>query len=463
MTFRKLEHLLSRGRLQSGRESCFRRISIDSRTIRKGELFWAIKGGCFDGNRFVEDAFKKGAAGAVISLDVPPKKLPCGSIIRVKNGECALQQAAACLREQTSMKVIGIVGSNGKTTTKKMIAHLLAPYLKVGKTEGNFNNHIGLPFSLMNVRRNTECFIAEMGMNRFGDIDLLARISRPDCALFTNIGPAHVGGVRSLKGVLKAKSEILDHLPDGACVIVNNDDPCLRGIINRDFNFVTYGIHRTSDFKASGIKTAKGLLSFTLNGSQRVTVPCLGKYNVYNVLAAIACAKSICPRFKIKSRMFHGFNLPGMRMQAVQKRSVTFLNDAYNANPASVREALRVFKDRDFNGRRKVFIFGDMLELGRRAKQYHRDLGHVIAASRVKVFVAIGKYSREAADIVSLRTGKDVFEFSDVDRFIGQMNNIIQKEDVVLLKGSRAMRLEKILENKEYTTDDRRRTKDDRR
>ncbi|MCH7590996.1 UDP-N-acetylmuramoyl-tripeptide--D-alanyl-D-alanine ligase [PVC group bacterium] len=449
MRLKDVQKSLSARWIQKGSLKTFKHVSIDSRQTKKGDLFWAIHGARFDGNQFVQDAFESGAVAAVVTQAAQGPWPSHVSILKIADGIKALQKYASVVREQYFKQVIGVVGSNGKTSTKNMIEHLLKPYLTCGKTISNYNNHIGLPLSCVNTQKACEVFIAEMGMSHFGEIGCLGRILKPNTVVFTNIGLAHLEGVKNLKGVLRAKEEVLNHLPHGASLVLNADDAKLRTLTrHQKFRIITYGFSRHADFHATIVKRSLRSTSFLVNGKDVIRLPCLGDFNVYNALAALATAHAVVPKFRLNHRVFAGICLPGMRTEIRKKKGILFINDAYNSNPTSVKASLGMLSHPAFQKKRKVFVCGDMLELGRYSVEWHRRLGRHLKSSQVDILIAIGSKAEAMAKEAAKHNSFPIYQFCDVDEFRQDMHNIIRSGDVVLLKASRLIGLEKILNKK---------------
>jgi UDP-N-acetylmuramoyl-tripeptide--D-alanyl-D-alanine ligase len=426
------------GRLIYGNLNGAGGISIDSRTIGKGELFVALKGERFDGHDFLEEALKKGS-GAIVS--VPPAEPVKGkAIIHVNNTLKALQRMAHFMRAKADIRVVGVTGTNGKTTTKEMAASVLGTRYRVLKNAGNLNNHIGLPLSLLSLSEEHQVAVLEMGASAPGDIKELCEVASPDFGVITNIGHAHLEGFKDLEAVRRTKLEILDSVKAAA---VNGDDAFLiegmRGFRGR---VMRYGFDSSLDVYAGDVEFRGRGLSFTLhmNGrSARVGLKVAGKFNVYNALAASSVGAFFDMDIESVKEGLEGFEGVPMRLEIRELLGATVISDVYNANPASMEEALKeLVRLRD---QRAVAVLGDMLELGSHAEAAHRRLGGWMSGLPVDLFIAVGPLMSLAAGEFKGRSIKAV----DADEARGLLLGEWRKGDTVLIKGSRGMRLERVI------------------
>jgi len=441
------------GRLVKGRpQTSARSLCLDSRVLRPREAFLAIKGKNYDGHCFIKEAIKKGAN--VIIAHKPFVKIKPDektAFIEVKDTVKALGDIAAFHRQRFHIPVIAVTGSNGKTTTKEMIFWVLSRKFKVLRTSGTKNNQIGLPLTLLGLNATYDCAVLEIGSNHFGEIEYLARICQPNIGVITNIGPSHLEYFGDLKGVFKEKLTLIKWLKEPGLVLLNADDPFLKKVLNkapRGIKTLGFGIGNRSDFLAKEIRVPGQGLGFLLNKKYRFTLRITGYYNIYNALAAVACGRIFGMGVGEMASRLATFEPLSNRLQWLTLNNITFINDTYNSNPLSLRQALDVLRDSRVKGR-KIFVMGDMLELGPRALEIHRQAG--LEAARIcDVFIGVGSLSKWAA----LAARKRGLEPQDV--FLCENNlqarDILYKrvkpgpEDIVLIKGSRAMMLEKILE-----------------
>lgn len=447
------------GKVTSGRpEGFFSGVSTDTRTIKTGELFIALKGENFDGHEFVVKAIEKGACGAIVNSGrggvTPPLQ---GFIVEVDDTLKALGDMAKLWREKHPVPVVAITGSNGKTTTKEMVASILSQKYRVLKTEGNLNNLIGLPQMVLKIDDSHEAAVLELGMNVFGEIKRLSEICKPDIALITNIGSGHLEGVGSIEGVARAKKEILDGLKADGTFVVNADDPYIRemakgwsgkmisfGLDNLDADVRTPFVDYNCCY-GSGVR-----LSMTIKGKLLdVTLAGLGLHNVYNATAAAAVSTAIGVEPEdIKKGLEEWRPFKGRFELHRLDCGVNLIDDTYNANPNSVAMALKTLADVKGVGRGLV-VLGDMLELGAHAEEAHYEIGKKAAATGVDYLFLLGPLSsthtaRGARD--GGMDGKRVVVCSDYKDVSGHVNPMLTGGDWVLVKGSRGMAMEKIVE-----------------
>jgi UDP-N-acetylmuramoyl-tripeptide--D-alanyl-D-alanine ligase len=432
-----------------------RGISIDSRNINEGELFVAIKGDHFDGHDFVPDAMKKGAWGALVARAVLEKKYDSLSglknILPVEDTLYALQEMSHMHRKKFSIPVIGITGSNGKTTTKEMLACILAQKGPVLKNEGNLNNHIGVPLTLLKITAEHQAAVVEMGMSAPGEIDTLARLVSPTVGVITNVGPAHLEFLGSMENVARAKGELLDNIQSNGAAVLNADDRYYTMLKNKfSGSIVSFGIEKSIDVHASAIQQGEGFTDFTLAaaGSRLdVGLQALGRHNVYNALAAAAAAIAVGVSVDLVQRGLNDFVPVAMRSEIKQTQGRTILADYYNANPASMEAALSALISlRSAN--KAVAVLGDMLELGNISMEAHRTVGATAARLGVDVLITIGMLAKHAAEgaIAAGMSREQVHEAQNHEEAASLIKNFSIPGDVVLIKGSRGMKMEKILE-----------------
>lgn len=422
-------------------------VSTDSRTIPNGALFFALKGENFDGHKFVDSAIKSGAVAAVVSEDTEElKKLP---VIVVEDTLAALRNLAEYYRMQFSISVVGVTGSVGKTSTKEMIASVLEQKYQTHKTKGNFNNEIGVPLTAYQLSQSDEMAVIEMGMSDFGEISRLTRIAKPDTAVITNIGMSHIEHLGSQEGIKKAKLEILEGLQPEGTVVLNGDDPLLWDErSNIDFETLFYGIgNKNCDVVAYDIKTYSDGSEFTCNidgEPHRFNISVAGEHHIYNALAAILIGlKYNVPVEEIKKGI-KAFAPVGMRQAIIELPQYTIIRDCYNASPDSMKSGLDVLSLYETEGRR-VACLGDMLELGDATESAHKMVGKM-AAEKTDVLITVGKASRfiaEGAKESGMEPAK-VFEYESKEALYIDLDKILEKNDVILIKGSRGMQMEKV-------------------
>jgi UDP-N-acetylmuramoyl-tripeptide--D-alanyl-D-alanine ligase len=431
---------------------CSNRISsysMDSRTLQSGALFFALKGENYDGHHFLSDVFGKGAAGAVVQeggdfrVEAVNNKL-----IMVKDTHQALKDLAAFVRRRSSIKVVGITGSCGKTTTKDMAYYLLKDHFKTERTEGNYNNLYGLPFSLLRLDEDDEVFIGEMAMSEAGEIAELAKIARPNIGVITNIHPVHTEFFQSMEEVARAKKELLEGLVKERIAVLNADNEWVQEIaLDFDGRRITFGIDKEADIMATDIKPL-GLdgVAFNLN-YQNVRIGFIGIHNVYNLLAALGVCRALELRLDMLIEAFSKIKLNPMRSRVVKfGGGISLIDDSYNSNPRAMEVVLGYIREVD-GYKRKIVVSGDMLELGSIAQSAHKELGKLIAQSGIDLLYGIGELSRFTVDaaIDAGMNAKNVFHFPDSDAVSEYLPPRLQPGDLILVKGSRGMRTDKIV------------------
>lgn len=430
-------------------------ISIDSRNIKEGELFVAIRGDRFDGHDFVPEAMRKGAWGALVersTLELKYERLGgLKNILPVEDTLFSLQEMSHLHRKKYSIPVIGITGSNGKTTTKEMVAGILKQKGLVLKNEGNLNNHIGVPLTLLKLEARHRAAAVEMGMSGSGEIDLLARLVHPDVGVITNIGPAHLEFLGTMDMVAEAKAELLGHIkPDGTAVI-NADDRYFEALKKKCCGRVlSFGIDKKADVRAGGIRQGKDYTDFTLMvpaAKTDVRLRAVGRHNIYNALAAAAAATAVGMSIDAVQNGLNDFAPVAMRSELKLAKGRTVLADCYNANPGSVKAALETLITLRA-GTRFVAVLGDMLELGDAGAEEHREVGRTAARLGVNVIITVGTLSKhilEGASEAGMPPAS-LFAAASHSEAAHLLRDQSKAGDVVLIKGSRGIKMEKILE-----------------
>lgn len=451
------------GKIIQGNQDCLiSRISIDSRTLIPGDLFFAIIGPNFDGHDFIVEAFNKGAMGAVACKSVGSllqnKEIDKDKIIiEVKDTLSALQDWSKHYKDKFKTFNICVTGSNGKTTTKEIIAHILSQEFLLLKTSGNYNNEIGIPLTLLRLNKSHKLLVAEMGMRGLGEIKTLASFIPPDLAVVTNIGEAHIGLLGSRDNIFKAKSELLQSLDKDGIAVINKDDPYFFKMLEivKTKKVYTFGIENRSDIMACNIRMVsdKGI-RFTLevqnDKSREIYFPLLGRYNIYNALAAVAVAFALGIELDLIERGLSSFKPLDLHMQLSNFcNGIKILNDSYNASPISVKSALDTLTEVAQNNR-KIAILGDMLELGEKTEVYHREIGKKVAKLSINILITVGQGGKIIAQS-SKEEGmakERVFSFEKNEKGIlaKKLLNLTKPGDFILLKGSREMKMEEILE-----------------
>lgn len=453
----RIEELLEAtgGVLRQGRNDLLvKGLSIDSRTIKPKEAFVAFKGERFDGHDFIEDVITRGARCILYERKNVKKveKFHTSGIcfIEVVSGLKALGDIAFFWRNKFAIPVIAITGSNGKTTTKELIAHVLSARFNVLKTEGTKNNQVGLPMTLLRMNSAHEMAVVELGTNHFGEIGYLARIAQPNIAAITNIGPSHLAYLKNIAGVAKEKLSLLKYLQNPGVAILNSDDASLHKLLTKKTRHpfaVGVGIKRPADFRAQDIHYLSGEIKFTLKNKHSIHLKAIGRHNIYNALMAITIARSFGMSYNTISKQLAHFDFPAGRLKLIKAGQMRIIDDTYNANPLSLLHALETLNDFRIPGR-KIFVMGDMRELGKGAKKFHRHAGKE-AVKACDVFIAVGKFAAMAAEEarrVSCGRPCTIFTCSSTTQARTILTEKIapDKDDIVLIKGSRGMKMEDI-------------------
>ncbi|PGY07215.1 UDP-N-acetylmuramoyl-tripeptide--D-alanyl-D-alanine ligase [Bacillus sp. AFS031507] len=424
-------------------------VSIDSRKIENGNLFIPFKGEVSDGHKYVEESISKGAAAALWQKDVPnpPTHLP---ILIVDNCLVALQELARNYRKQLNVKVVGITGSNGKTTTKDMTAGILATNYKVQKTEGNYNNHIGLPLTVLGLHEDTEIAVLEMGMSGRGEIEFLTKLACPDAVVITNIGESHLLDLGSREGIAEAKLEILQGLKEGGLAVLHGDEPLLMERIQQhkvNVRVKTFGRNETNDLYPTDITQLENGNRFKINASKTTfELPVLGTHNILNALASMLIANYFSIPFEKMNEGLAGIKLTNMRMELVEgDQGEKIINDAYNASPTSMMAAIELVSNlKGYD--RKILVLGDMLELGPEQEQYHQQIGATLNRDKVDLLFTYGNLGGHIAKSARTVLGEErVFAFTEKASLIQELKRHVNKNTLILVKASRGMKLEEIV------------------
>lgn len=440
LTLREIEQITG-GRL-FGADAEIAAVTIDSREVPKSALYVAIKGDRFDGHDFCKAAIENGAAAIVSERDL---SLPIPYIQVESTRQALLDIAKVHRNHHKNVKVVGLTGSVGKTTTKEMTDAVLSEQFETIKTAGNLNNEIGMPKTLFRVDDATEAAVIEMGMNHFGEIARMTVACQPDLAIITNIGVSHIEYLGSRDGILQAKTEILEGMQKGAPLILNGDDDKLWGYKNPDYRLVYFAIeNENADVRAVDIHEENGETAFCVCfGDKRraVTLPTVGKHNVYDALAAFT-AGLMCEMDSEKIAVgLQKFTPAGMRQRIRTVKGVTVIEDCYNASPDSQKAALNVLSSLDAT--RKIAVLGDMLELGDYSETAHRTVGAYAAEKKVDLLFCYG----ENAEYIAKEAEKSVktYRFTDKSALFTALLNEIHAGDAVLFKASRGMALEEVI------------------
>jgi UDP-N-acetylmuramoyl-tripeptide--D-alanyl-D-alanine ligase len=422
--------------------------SIDSRTIRCGEVFFAVQGERLDGHDFVNAALERGAASAIVRKD----RLHCypekARLLAVDDTLVALQTLATAVRKLWGKPLVGVTGSAGKTTTKESIAHVVSRRFRVLKSEGNFNNHFGLPLMLLKIEPEHDIAVIEMGMSHAGEIRALAKIAQPETGVVTNVAPVHLEFFDSLAGIARAKYELIESLPASGTAVLNADDEYVSQF-GRDFKgkVIKYGTKPTADVRCENVLThgAEGseFDVVTANGRARARLPLVGEHNILNALAAVAVGLAHGMTLPEAAGALATLAPPDKRGQVLQLGNITVINDCYNSNPKALGamvDALSTIK-----AQRRIAVAGEMLELGPSGAELHRAAGQHIAEKKIDVLIGVRGMAQMMVD-----GAKQVGMYAEFVATPEEAGEWLAREardgDVILLKASRGVKLEKALE-----------------
>lgn len=432
-------------------------ISTDSRKIKRDELFVALKGLRYDGQDFLQEVLGKGASGILISK-LPGRRRPSSVVHRpspvtilVKDTLKALGQIAKYYREKFDLPVVAVTGSTGKTTTKDMIASILSLELSVLKTQGNFNNEVGVPLTLFRLSRKHEVAVLELGMSALGEIERLTRISSPKIGVMTNVGEVHLQYLGNVERVALAKAELMYTLGKDDVAILNIDDPYVRDMRKKiRARIITYGIRRRVQVKAQKIENLREEgMKFTLGiekGDFPLHLRCLGYHNIYNALAAAAATHALGMKKEMIQEGLSQFQPLVGRMRIMRMRGLTILDDTYNASPKSFIAAIETLRDLSPKGR-KILVTGDMLELGERAPLAHKETGIYVAHSGIDTLITCGGLAGYIAQ-GAIRAGMEkrrIVSCQNKRETGDKLLSLAKEGDTILIKGSHATGMEEII------------------
>ncbi|UYZ36733.1 UDP-N-acetylmuramoyl-tripeptide--D-alanyl-D-alanine ligase [Clostridium beijerinckii] len=425
-------------------EGIFNKISTDTRKIQENNLFIALKGENFNGNDYTIQAIEKGAS--IIIIDDVKFKIEDlknrGTIIKVKDTKEALGDLARFYRKKIGVKVVGITGSTGKTSTKDLVAAFLSGKYKVFKTQGNFNNEIGLPLMIFELSKDYDIAVLEMGMSNFEEINKLASIALPDVGAITNIGVAHIEYLKTRENILKEKMSITDFFENKNSLIVNCENDMLKTIVECDkFNLERVGYDSSYNLYAKNIKLTSENTSFDVvtddNKNYRFTLNMVGEHNVLNALIGIQIARNFGLTFEEMEKGLGNFNATSMRLEVINKDKFTIINDSYNANPDSMKAALEVLKN--YSGSRKIAVLGTMGELGDYAEEAHIQVGE-FAKDKADILLTTGEFK----EYYKKGFGERTMVFESKQELMQRLTDMIKVNDTILIKASRSAKFEEI-------------------
>jgi UDP-N-acetylmuramoyl-tripeptide--D-alanyl-D-alanine ligase len=429
-------------------------ISIDSRNIEKGNLFIAVPGERFDGHQFVNEASDKDAMAVVIAKEkmhaITAEIFNKTAVILVDDTKKALRDIAGWYRQKFDLPTVAVTGTNGKTTTKDMIAEVLSSKFKIVKSPQSYNNLVGVPLTLFQLNSSSEALVLELGMSSPGEIGILTRLSNPNVGVITNIGPAHLESMESLEKIARAKFELPDNMSSTKTLVLNADDHILVNRIKQrktDETVISFGIKKKADFSADKIEAnGDGNVSFRVNKSILINLRLIGWHNVYNALAAFAVGNLLgVDQQKIKESL-EKCTPSKLRMELIQIGNIRVINDSYNANPVSMEKALETLKNMKSPGR-KVAVLGDMLELGEEALDLHLEVGRKVAQSEVDLLLTVGTLARfigEGAKEAEM-SPQAILSFENNRHVSFYLLENLKDGDLILVKGSRKMKTEEIV------------------
>jgi UDP-N-acetylmuramoyl-tripeptide--D-alanyl-D-alanine ligase len=439
------------GATVTGAVQTFSSVVIDGRSPIPSALFVALKGENFDGHQFIAQAVNSGATGVCVTTNfVMPASVLNICVMRVNDTLLALQQMAVAARTAFAGKVVAITGSNGKTTTKQLTASVLRSHYgddAVLATEGNFNNHIGVPLTLLKLRAHHQVAVVEMGMNHFNELSLLTRLAKPNVAVITNAGPAHLEGVGSLAGVAKAKGEIFESLGSDAIAVLNRDDgfcPYWQ-VLTHSVNQVTFGFAKNATVHGSFTAPSKLTLNISESEEKSTTVdlPLIGEHNARNALAAAAVGHALdVPLATIKRGLIAATNIAGRLTQKKLTNGTLVIDDSYNANPASMHAAIDVL--RATRGKRYLVV-GDMAEMGERWQDMHRDVAEYAAAAQLDGIYTLGPKFKS----VGAAFGTKSRSFDSIESLVSALVDVLDNNTTVLAKGAHSMAMYRVIEKLE--------------
>ncbi|MBU3106577.1 UDP-N-acetylmuramoyl-tripeptide--D-alanyl-D-alanine ligase [Clostridium gasigenes] len=430
--------------LVDSKNNNFNSLCIDTRKVEKDNIFLAINGENFNGNSYVKEAFEKGASIAIIDeilFDIEELENE-GTIIKVNNTSVALLSLANYYRKKLGIKVVGVTGSTGKTSTKDLIASFLSDKYKVFKTKGNFNNQIGLPLMILELDSSYDVAVLEMGMSDLGEIHTLSETAIPDIAVITNIGLSHIENLKTRENILKAKMEIIDFFNEDNELILNGEDSNLKNINSKCFKITKTGYNHEYEVYGTNIILKEEETEFEahLNGKHhKFTLPMAGKHNVLNAMLAISVANKLGVTFESMEKGIANLEATSMRLQLIKKDKFIIINDCYNASPDSMKSSLDVLNT--YKSGRRIAILGTMNELGHEAFNAHKEVGEY-ASDKVDKLVVIGDYKDSFKEGFN---GEEIEIYTTKEEFISNVQTLVKENDILLVKASRGMKFEDIV------------------
>lgn len=432
--------------LKKARVEEFNCLTTDSRKIEKGCIFLALKGENFNGNKFLVEASKKEASLCItdeLCFDIKDVEENT-TVVQVQDGKTALLDLAEYYKSRLDIKIVGITGSTGKTSTKDILAAMLSTKYKVFKTKGNFNNEIGVPLMIFSLDNSYNVAVLEMGMSDFGEIHRLAKAARPDIAIITNIGVSHIEFLKTRDNILQAKLEITDFFQNNNYLIVNGEDDLLSKVQCNNFEIFEIGFNKKNNLIASNVISDTSYSQFDIYDDEnkysfKIDIP--GKHNILNTLLGIKCCKLLGLTYDEMKEGLKNIERTSMRLDITKLDNFTIIDDCYNASPDSMRAAIDVLST--FGSNRKIAILGTMKELGEQSYDMHKEVGKYLKEKNIDLLVASGDYTD--AYLEGFGKKSRFIRFKNVDEILQNTVPIISQDDVILLKASRSEKFEKVV------------------
>lgn len=448
LTLREIVEAVNGAIVKTGKELKYVAVSTDTRTIQKDSIFIALKGANFNGNDYAAEASKKGASLCIVDEigNSVEDFEPDTAVVKVDDSQKALLELAKYYRSRLKLKVVGITGSTGKTSTKDLVAAVLGTKYRVFKTKGNFNNEIGLPLMIFKLTDEYDVAVLEMGMSNLGEIHRLADVARPDIAIITNIGVSHIEYLKTRENILKAKLEITDYFDSGSTLIVNYDNDLLKTVDSSGYKLVRISAEEESaNYIAKEILLAEQSIQFKVEEDGGVLSPEFtfnipGKHNVLNSLLAIACGKELGLTYDEMTRAGSNLEVTSMRLDVVKGDKFTIIDDCYNASPDSMKAALEVL--RNTAGSKKIAVLGTMKELGEESYRLHKEVGEYASDMKIDMLIAIGEFKNAFEEGFN---NNGFIAFETTEEAIEYLDKTIKRDEVVLVKASRSMKFETIV------------------
>ncbi|MDM0966017.1 UDP-N-acetylmuramoyl-tripeptide--D-alanyl-D-alanine ligase [Clostridium perfringens] len=418
-------------------------VSTDTRKIEEGTMFISLKGENFNGNNYVLDAFNKGAKIAIVDevkCDLNELKEDV-ALIKVQNTGRALMDLAKFYREKLGLKVVGITGSAGKTSTKDLVAAVLSDKYKVFKTKGNFNNEIGLPLMILELDSTYDVAILEMGMRGLGQIKELAEIASPDLGIITNIGISHIEILKTRENILKAKMEIATFFDKNNTLVVCGNDDFLGALPEAEYKIVKTGVGENFKIGAKNIALEELSSKFTVYDGEKeeeFSLDMPGEHNISNLMLGIAIAKELGVSFEEMKRGLKNIEATSMRLELIKKDGFSILNDCYNSSPVAVKSAIDVMKN--IEGKRRIAVLGTMRELGHKSEEAHEEIGKYAKENGIEKVLCFGNFSENIKE----GYGEGCTVYENKEELIKDLLNIICDGDIILVKASRSLKFEEI-------------------